>query len=248
MSSRPANAFLRSLDPSTFEVLEAGIQPVEFRHGEVLARPGDRCEWIYLPLTALLSVLTTAQNGESVETAMVGNEGAQGVLDALGSGRASATTLVQIEGRGLRIPAPDLRTLVLAAHEDIARAVWTLMELQLGESRQSGMCLALHSVDHRLARWLLESSERIGGQTRLSLTQEFLGAMLGVQRTTVTAFASELQKAGLIRYARGKVEILDVEALEGRACECRAATRDQRRRLRLEPLPAGESLIRLVKG
>jgi CRP-like cAMP-binding protein len=154
---------------------------------------------------------------------------------------------VQVDGRALKIPAADFRNLVLA-DESLARSAWTLIEMQLGESRQSGMCFALHSVDQRLARWLLESSERIGGQAQLPLTQEFLAAMLGVQRTTVTAFASQLQKAGLIKYARGKVDILDVRALEARACECRRATAEQRRRLRLEPLATTPSVVRLVKG
>ena len=247
MSSRPANAFLRNLSTPAFEALADRLAPVDLKHADVLVRPDDRIEWIYFPLTALISVLTSAENGDSVETAMVGNEGAQGVLDACGSGRAAATSLVQVEGRAVRMAASEFRNLVLA-HEDLARAAWTLIEMQLGESRQSGMCFALHSVDQRLARWLLESSERVGGQAVLPLTQEFLAAMLGVQRTTVTAFASQLQKAGLIKYARGKVEIVDREALETRACECRAATRDQRRRLRLEPLPITPSAMRLVKG
>ena len=247
MSVRPANAFLRNLSEPAFEALAGRLVPVELRLGDIIVRPDDRIEWIYFPLSCLLSVLTTAENGDTVETAMVGNEGGDGVLDACGSGRAAAVTLVQVDGRALRIAASDFRTIVLG-NEDLARAAWTLIEMQLGESRQSGMCFALHSVDQRLARWLLESSERVGGQTQLPLTQEFLAAMLGVQRTTVTAFASQLQKAGLIKYARGKVDILDPEALETRACECRQAVRDQRRRLRLEPLPVTPSAVRLVKG
>ena len=247
MSRRPANAFLTNLTPSSFALLEERLVPVVLRHGEVLAEPGDRVEWVYFSLSALLSVLTVAENGDAVETAMMGNEGAQGLLHALGSGRAAATSIVQVEGRGLKIAASDLRDLVLR-HEDLARAAWTLVELQLGECRQSGMCFALHSVDQRLARWLLESSERIGGQTQLPLTQEFLAAMLGVQDTTVTAFTSQLQKAGLIAYAQGKVDILDADGLEARACECRAALREQRRRLGLAPLPLAPSPVRLVKG
>jgi CRP-like cAMP-binding protein len=247
MSDRPANAFLRNLGAPAFDLLQPRLQPVSMPLGEVLYREGDRVDWIYFPLTCLLSVLTTDENGDSVETAMVGNEGALGLLEACGSGRIATTCLVQIDGRALRIGAADFRTQVLA-HEDLARAAWTLIEMQLGESRQSGMCVALHTVEQRLARWLLESAERVGDQGVMPLTQEFIGSMLGVQRTTVTAFASQLQKAGLIRYARGRVEIVDAEGLEARACECRAATREQRRRLRLEPLPIAASAVRLVKS
>lgn len=230
MSDRPANAFLRSLSPATFELLQERLQPVEMRLGETLYRQGGPVDWIYFPLTCLLSVLTTADNGESVETAMIGNEGGLGVLDACGSGRAAAACLIQVGGRALRIGAGDLRMLVLT-NEDLARAAWTLIELQLAESRQSGLCFALHSVDQRLARWLMESSERVGGQTSLPLTQEFLAAMLGVQRTTVTEHAGELQAAGLIRYSRGIIEIADRKRLEDRACECHATTRHFRERI-----------------
>jgi CRP-like cAMP-binding protein len=246
VSDRPANAFLRNLPATAFEALQERLQPVELKIGDVLYQPEDRIEWIYFPLTCLLSILTTAENGDTVETAMVGNEGGLGVLDALGSGRSAALCICQIPGRALRLSAMDLRTQALA-HEDLARAAWTLIELQLAESRQSGMCFALHSVDHRLARWLMESSERIGGSSTLPLTQEFLAALLGVQRTTVTAFASQLQKAGLIKYARGKVEIVDPEALDARTCECRPAVRDHRRRLRLESLAAAPAAVRLVR-
>ena len=247
MSGRPANAFLRNLPAAAFEQLRDRLQPVEFNTGDNVVEQDAKIEWIYFPLTCLVSVLTTAENGDSVETAMVGNEGGVNMLDACGSGRASALSLVQIPGRALRIAATDFRALVLA-HEDLARAAWRLIELQLTESRQSGMCFALHSVDQRLARWLMESSERVGGQTTLPLTQEFLAAALGVQRPTVTAFASQLQKAGLVSYARGKVEIIDPEALDARTCECRAAVREHRRRLGLEPLPLAPAAVRLVKG
>jgi CRP-like cAMP-binding protein len=247
MSDRPLNAFLRNLGAPAFEQLRERLHPVDLPLGQVLYREGDRVEWIYFPLTCLLSVLTSSRSGDSVETAMVGNEGALGMLEACGSGRTSTLCLTQIDGRALRMAAGEFRALLLA-HEDLARAAWTLIEMQMAESRQSGMCVALHSVEPRLARWLLESAERSGGRAPMPLTQEFIGSMLGVQRTTVTAFASQLQKAGLIRYARGRVEIIDAEALEDRSCECRDATREQRRRLRLEPVSVGAHAIRAVPG
>ena len=131
-----------------------------------------------------------------------------------------------------RAPAAACRDLARSDPAFAARA-WTLVEQQLTESRLSGMCQALHPVERRLARWLLESMERSGGRNPMPLTQEFIASMLGVQRTTVNSFAIQLQKAGLITYMRGKVEVLDAAGLERRACTCRPAARAERRRLHL---------------
>ena len=95
------------------------------------------------------------------------------------------------------------------------------MELQIGESRQSALCQADHKVEQRFSRWLLESFDRTRGRNPLPFTQEYLAAMLGVQRTTVSTFAAELRAEGLIGYSRGRIELLDFAGLEARACECR---------------------------
>jgi CRP-like cAMP-binding protein len=247
VSERPTNAFLRALAPDSFERISAQLSPIEFRVGDVLDEPDRKVEWVHFPLNAVLSVLTTTEKGEQVETAVIGNEGGLGVVEVCGSGVSSMTSLVQVDGRGLRIPAAAFRRLI-AADEDLWNHAWRLVELNISESRQSGLCQALHAVEPRLARWLLECSDRSGGRPLLPLTQEFLAAMLGVQRTTVTAFASQMQKAGLIRYSRGRVEITDMKGLEGHACECRRATQAHRARLKLEPLVVGAPGLRLVVG
>ena len=236
MSDRPYNAFLRSLGPDAFQAVSPHLNRVEMKHGEVLYRPDDRVELVYFPAGALLSILTTTDQGDSVETSAVGNEGALGVLEACGSGRTAMTSFVQIDGVAMRMSAVTFRGLV-TGNEKFAEAAWRLVEQQITESRQSGMCQALHGVEPRLARWLCESTERSGGRNPMPLTQEFIAAMLGVQRTTVTTFAAQLQKAGLISYQRGRVEIVDLAGLEHRACECRAALSDHRARLGLRPLP-----------
>jgi hypothetical protein len=178
---------------------------------------------------------------------MVGNEGALGVVETMGTGITPTTSLVQVDGHALRAPAAAFKALVLAT-PDILSRTFALVEVQISESRQSGMCQALHTVEPRFARWLLESMERCGGRTKLPLTQEFIAAMLGVQRTTVNAFATQLQKAGLISYSRGSVELVDPAGLEHLACECRGELRRQRKRIGLEPLPVPDHTIRLVSG
>jgi len=235
VSARPRNAFLRSLSAEAFESIAPHLTSVEMEHGRILSEPGQRMEWVFFPETCLLSILTNAQNGDSVETTMAGSEGALGLLEACGSGRSAATTLIQVDGHASRAPSQACKSLVRSS-DHFAEKAYELFELQIAESRQSGLCQALHTVQTRLARWLLESSERSAGRNPLPLTQEFLGSMLGVQRTTVTSFAVQLQKASLINYRRGSVTILDREGLEARACECREMSVEERGRLSLEPI------------
>lgn len=208
MFSRPRNAFLRSLTADAFDVVNQHCTSVEMEQGRVLSELGQVVDWVYFPETCLLSILTGAENGDSVETTMVGSEGALGLLEACGTGRTTATNLIQVEGRAVRAPARICKSLT-RANDDFADRTFGLIELQTSEIRQSGMCQALHGVEARLARWLVESSDRSAGRNPLPLTQDFLSAMLGVQRTTVTGFAVQLQKAGLIRSARGKITLLE---------------------------------------
>ena len=106
--------------------------------------------------------------------------------------------------------------------------VWRYAEIMLAEARQSVVCQAMHSVEGRCARWLLESRDRSGVGDRLPLTQEYLAAMLGVQRTTVNPIAGALQRRGLIQYSRGRIDILDAEGLQRAACDCRRVLPEHR--------------------
>lgn len=245
MSDRPRNAFLRSLGDESYSLLSGALVRVELPLGTVLYDAGQAIDWVYFPETCLLSVLTTTLEGDTVETAMVGTEGALLLLEGCSSRISTNRCLAQIDGYAWRAPASLCATL-MREKEDFARSALNLFELQIGESRQSGMCLGLHSVETRMARWLLESSVRACGRTEMPLTQEFIAAMLGVQRTTVTAFAVQLQKFGLIRYSRARVELLDMSALEQRACECRKVTAEDRTRLGLVPYVPQQPELKVV--
>jgi len=234
VTDRPQNAFLRSLGEESYRGLAEHLAPVDLRLGQKLQDAERSVEWVHFPETCLLSILTRDEDGGTVETTMVGAEGALMLLEACGSGTSSADCFIQIDGRAWRAPAATCRTAMLS-DPDFAKCALALFELQTIESRQSGLCQGLHSVEPRFARWLLEAHERADGRNPMPLTQEFIAAMLGVRRTTVTVFAVQLQKAGLIGYARGRVELLDLEGLEARACSCRQVTREHRRRLWLEP-------------
>ena len=230
MSDRPENAFLRDLSPQSFARLREQLGLVELTLASKLQRNQIATEWVYFPVSGLLSLISEDGEGQSVETSMAGNEGAAGLLEACGSGVSSVDCVVQVDGRAWRAPAAHCRHLT-ASDPAFAAIAWRLIEYQTAECRQSGLCQAMHSVEQRFARWLLESRDRCGGRNPLPITQEFLAAMLGVQRTTVSAFAAELQRKGLISYRRGRVELIDRERLEATACECRAVMAEQRQRL-----------------
>ena len=235
MSSRPQNGFLRSLSAASYSKLGEHLKPIDLEHARSIVQVDDVIEHIYFSETALISLITTISNGQGVETSMAGNEGAAGIAEACGSGVSHVHSVVQVDGRAWRMPASTLRAQVMA-DADLAGQAWKLVEMQLFESRQSALCQAMHPVEARFCRWLLESMERTAGRNPLPLTQEFMAAMLGVQRTTVSAFASQLQKEGLITYSRGQLAVVDLAGVARRGCECHDAVRQERERL---GFPAG---------
>lgn len=232
MTKRPRNAFLLGLTPDSYARLSDDLKLVELGVGRALMEQTLEADSVYFPESALLSLISQNDDGRSVETSMAGREGAAGLLEACGSGESSVECIVQVDGQAWRSSASHCRKLAFS-DPDFAAAAWRLIELQMAESRQSGLCQATHPVQARFARWLLESLDRSAGRNPLPLTQEFLAAMLGVQRTTVSALAAQLQRGGLITYSRGRLRIDDVPGLDALACECRRVTCRQRERLGL---------------
>lgn len=230
VTDRPRNAFLRNLTSNTYDELREQLVPVDLVLSAYLQHSEERTEWVFFPETSLLSMIASTPAGERVETSMAGNEGAAGLTEACGSQHSGVDCVVQVDGRAWRAPASVCRNLA-RSNQDFGASAWRLAELQLLESRQSALCQAMHTVERRFARWLCESVDRCGGRNPLPMTQEFLAAMLGVQRSTVSLFASALQREGIIRYRRGRLDILDRAKLENLACECHASTLHQRARL-----------------
>lgn len=232
MSNRSSNIFLSGVSKTSYARLMEGSTLVDLNLGRQIMTQGGQVDWVYFPESCLLSLISVDGCGESIETSMSGLEGAAGLLEACGSGQSSVDCVVQVNGKAWRASSAHCRRLAFSDMAFNADA-WRLIEFQMSESRQSGLCQATHTVEARAARWLLESLDRSGGRNPLPLTQDFLASMLGVQRTTVSAVAAELQRRGLISYARGRVTIVDAPGLEKLACECRQSTRQQRARLRL---------------
>jgi CRP-like cAMP-binding protein len=222
------NRLLASLPRAVFGTIKPDLKLVELSHGDVLAEPGGLVRRVYFPHSGIVSLVVELSVGDVIETATVGRDGVIGASSAL-DGRISFNKgIVQLAGVASVMGVERLRALteenkrfrsILIRHEQVL----------LAQAQQSAACNASHSAEARMCRWLLRMRDLAG--ERLKLTQEFLGQMMGVRRSTVSLAANTLQKAGLIKYRRGNIEILDVEGLREAACECYATVAAHYRKL-----------------
>ncbi|HXV01225.1 MAG TPA: Crp/Fnr family transcriptional regulator [Caulobacteraceae bacterium] len=216
MESR--NHILRALSRTDFEALAPQLVTLAVAGGEVMYEPEYEIDWVWFPITAVLSVVTVMSDGRTVESDTVGRESAVGILAALGNAVSTSRTFTQIPGEAVRLPALALRRQAAAS----ARLRTLLMRhalANLAVAHQSVACNALHDVGARICRWLLMSQDRTASNM-VRLTQEYLAFMVGVQRTTVTRLLADLAAKGVIAKHRGRIEILDRPGLEARVCEC----------------------------
>jgi CRP-like cAMP-binding protein len=212
------NHFLDSLRAEDLKALEPHLERLEIERDQLLAEAGSLVEAVYLPIRSVISVVALMQDGRSVETRTVGCESGFGLLHALGSPYSFERVICQIGGEAWRVPLEGL-TQASIASPTLVKSIARHAQATLLQAAQSTACNTLHSAEQRLCRWLLLCRERLGADT-LPLTQEHLSVMLGVQRTTITAIASELQARGLVSYSRGRIQLLDIPALMSSACEC----------------------------
>jgi CRP-like cAMP-binding protein len=217
------NYFLSALPKVDFATVIPLISEQSLAAGEMISEPGQPVPHVYFPSTAVLSVMTVMANGDRVESSTIGRESATGLLNALSGQPASSMIVAQIAGSAMKMPAKALRELAQASPRLMALTARHI-QANVAQVEQSVACNAVHHVDARLARWLLQTGDRVGAPI-VPLTQEYLAVMLGVQRTTVSGSAAALRDAGLIRYSRGRVEVLDRPGLERKACECYAVCR-----------------------
>jgi CRP-like cAMP-binding protein len=226
------NHFLTALPPKDVRLLQPELRLVEFPRGMALNEPGQQLEDVLFIESGMVSLLTTMSDGAAIENATLGRESILGVLGALGSHRANMRAIVQIPVTGWRIRASEFRD-ATDKSRSLRQLVLRSSELLLAQVQQTAACNALHSAERRLCRWILQVRDRIDSDT-IELTQDFLAQMLAVRRPTVTLIAQSLQNAGMISYRRGRIEILDREALERQACECLNAIRTKTRRIMAE--------------
>lgn len=235
IAQSPQNRLLAALDAQDLELVAAKLVPVILEKGALLYDPGDMVDTIYFPDDCVISLMTLMESGAAIESAAIGREGALGLMAAVSPRQSLTRAIVQVPGRARRITAAHLHR-AWEQSAQIRDLIDRHNQALFAHAIQSVACNALHSVEARFCRWLLSCHDRIDSST-VALTQEFLADMLGVQRTTVTVVARALQAAGLIRYRRGMVDILDRAGLEAISCECYRAARRNYQRLLPDPFP-----------
>jgi CRP-like cAMP-binding protein len=221
-----ANRLLGALPRADFDLLSSHLTSETFAQGAVLAEAGEEIDHAYFPNNGMISLLTMLRDGKTIETATIGREGVFGAAAAFGLYRSRVRAIVQLPMTSALLPAPALRRAA-----ESSKAIQLLCvrynEVLLAQARITAACNALHMIEARFCRWLLQTSH-ISGSNTVPLTQELLSEMLGVRRTSVTEVASKLQSVGLIRYSRGVIQILDPRALRQRSCECFETLQEQK--------------------
>lgn len=197
--------------------------------GQVLYESGSTLRHVYFPTTAIVSLLYVMENGASAEIAVVGNEGIVGISLFMGGGSTPSRGVVQSAGEGFRLSATMIKDEFNRAGP-VMHLLLRYTQALITQMAQTAVCNRHHSLDQQLCRWLLLSLDRLQG-TELVMTQELIANMLGVRREGVTESALNLQRAGLIRYSRGRINVLDRKGLEDRTCECYAVVKKEYDRL-----------------
>jgi CRP-like cAMP-binding protein len=213
-----ANRLLGLLPRRDYERLRPHLRPIALKYRQSLYRANKPIGYVYFIETGVGSLVNTMANGQASEVGTIGNEGLVGLPLVLGDDRTPTSVYIQVPGAGLRMKA-TLFSKELARSSSMRAVMLHYAHAFFNQVAQSAACNQFHSLEQRCCRWLLMTHDRMPSNEFL-LTQEFLAMMLGVQRTGVTAAAGALQRAGLIRYSRGIVTILDRGGLKRRACEC----------------------------
>ena len=214
-----SNRLLQILPNSVYRKLQPHLKLVHLTQGEILHLAGETIQEVYFPIDCMLSITLTMCNGSTVETGLVGKRDLLGINALMGRAESTHTEyIVQVSGRALKADARIMRSLFLQDPQ-LQDIMLRHTQALIAQISQTTACNRFHTIDQRLARWLLEARER-SGTNKIYLTHEFMSNMLGVRRTGVTLAAGRLQNKEIIYYSRGHIEILDRQRLEDIACEC----------------------------
>jgi CRP-like cAMP-binding protein len=225
----PVNRLLGLLSPKDYKRLRPHLRQIPLEYRQSLYRANKPIDFVYFVETGVGSLVNTMANGQAAEVGTIGNEGVVGLPLLFGDDRAPTSVYVQVPGVGLRMKAVPF-THELARSASMRAVMLRYAHAFFNQVAQSAACNHFHSLEQRCCRWLLMTHDRMQSDEFL-LTQEFLAMMLGVQRTGVSAAAGALQRAGLIRYNRGNVTIIDRRGLLRRSCECYAVSKKEFDRL-----------------
>jgi CRP-like cAMP-binding protein len=217
-SPQAVNRLLAALPDAEYQRLVPHLEHVPLSLKQVLHKAGVSIEHVYFPHRAIVSLISTPEEGSHVEVGLVGNEGIVGIPAVLGDNIPTTSAMVQREDSGMRMEASLLKT-EFGQGGVLQSLLLRYTQALYALASQNAACNRLHQLDERLARWLLLVCDRVGSN-ELLLTQQFISKMLGVRRAGVTEAANRLQLAGLIRYNRGKITILNRQKLEAASCSC----------------------------
>jgi len=217
------NLLLSLFSPSDLKRLESHLKPARFEQHYVLFEADEEISHVYFPTSAVVSLVVTLSSGDMIEAAMVGNDGVVGASAALDGKIAPSRGIIQLGGEIVVCDIDALKSIALQSPKMLALLI-RHEQAVFAQAQQSAACFATHRVEARLCRWLLRARD-LSGSDKLTFTQEYLAEMLGVRRTSVTAVAHMLQEAGLIKYARGKIQIMNAKELQESACECYASVK-----------------------
>ena len=227
------NHLLAALPDNEWMRWQPQLEPVEMPLGKALYESGRRLTHVYFPTTSIVSLLYVMEDGASGEIAVVGNEGIVGISLFMGGESTTSRAVVQSAGMGFRLKA----NLMMQEFESAGPVLHLLLrytQALITQMAQTAVCNRHHTLDQQLCRWLLLSLDRLHSD-ELVMTQQLIANMLGVRREGVTEAAGRLHKAGLIRYQRGRIKVLDRAGLERRTCECYAVVKKEYDRLLPRP-------------
>ena len=212
------NTILASLPHKELGRLQAALEPVSLEFGQVLYEPGKAIQHVYFPINCLISLLTAVDKRRSLEVGMVGNEGMAGMPFILGMGVSGVRAIVQGGGDALRMAAGPFH-IEFERNPALQEALYRYMYALMTQISQTAACNRFHEAEPRLARWLLMTRDRVMSD-EFPLTHEFLAHMLGMRREGVTEAASVFKRRNIIKYRRGKIQILDLKGLKAASCSC----------------------------
>ena len=213
------NLLLTALPREVYKQVENKMEEVELSYGEILNRPGDTIEEVYFPLTCLISVTITMMDGTTVEAGVVGSREMVGINAFMGGSETTQTEyIVQVPGNAVKMKAHLLLS-EFDTNKPLRDVMLKYTQAYIAQISQNVACNRTHTIEKRMARWLLESSDRLYSD-ELILSHEFLSHMLGVRRSGVTETAHLLENKGFIKCSRKKIQIVDRQGLEEASCEC----------------------------
>lgn len=216
--NKPKNYLLAALSSEDYQRLLPHLEEVQLPLRKILYEPGETPSAVYFPNHAMVSLVATMEDGATVEVGLVGIEGVIGLPIVLGGRATVYQAIVQLPGTGMKLDANVFRS-EFDRGEHLQRLVLLYTQALLTQVSQNAVCNRLHTIDERLARWLLSVQDSLEAD-ELPLTQEFISQMLGTRRASVTVSAGNLQEQGVISYSRGKITILNRERLRENSCEC----------------------------